>query len=185
VFATGVAVKLFLTDVYDKRKITCIVSCVIAALFLALVFINGGRWEEKYNSPDYIEIKVNSKESTIQQSYSTQYKTVISFTIRNNCLKDIKHIEGRMVFYDGDEEIGASEVSFTSTINSDGSSKMTVEFIGSDEVYQCLYSTPFDSLRIKYKITSVRFENFDIKTFDDGYKTIKTVSRDKQQGWPK
>ena len=175
VFALGVVIRVFETDDTHKRKITCIVGGIVAVLFIISVSVIGNRWEEKYNSPHYIEIEVAGKESTIEYGYSTRYKTIFSFTITNNCLKNIEYIEGKMVFYDGDEEIATSTVNFKSSIDTTQSSKMTVDFTGSDKVYQLLYSTSFDRMKIEYKITTVKFQNNETKTYDDEYKVIKTV----------
>ena len=175
IFALGVVIRVFGTDDTNERKITCIVSGIVAVLFIISVFVIGNSWEEKYNSPDYIEIEVTGKESTIEYGYSTRYKTIFSFTITNNCLKNIEYIEGKMVFYDGDEQIATSTVYFESSIDTTQSSKMTVDFTGSDKVYQILYSTSFDRMKIEYKITTVKFQDNETKTYDDEYKVIKTV----------
>ena len=158
------------------------IGVIIGAIFGIRAIVNGVQAKEQAKieqeaanySISNIDIQVTGKESTIEYGYSTQYKTVISYSITNNCLKDIEYIEGKMVFYNGDEEFGSSTVSFTSSIESTRTAKMTVDFTGNNEVYQALYTTPLNKMKIEYKITSVRFEGNETKTYDEDYKVIHT-----------
>lgn len=181
IFALGVVIRVFGTDDTNGRKITCIVSGIMSVLFIISVFVVGNSWEEKYNSPDYIEIEVTGKESTIEYGYSTRYKTIFSFVITNNCLKNIEYIEGKMLFYDGNKEIATSTVYFKSSIDTTQSSKMTVDFIGSDKIYQLLYSTSFDRMKIEYKITTIKFQDNETKKYDENCKVIKTSEEKKNR----
>ena len=156
----------------ERRKKIIIVALVAIGVIGLIIGIIAK--EHKNYSLDNIEIVVTGKESTIEYGYSTKYKTVISYSITNNCLKDIEYIEGKMVFYNGDEEFGSSTVSFTSSIESTRTAKMTVDFTGNNEVYQSLYTTPLNKMKIEYKITSVRFEGDETKTYDEDYKVIHT-----------
>ena len=151
------------------------IGIILGAIFGIRAIVNNSR-EKEYNnySLDNIEVVVTGKESTIEYGYSTKYKTVISYSITNNCLKDIEYIEGKMVFYNGEEEFGSSTVSFTSSIESTRTVKMTVDFTGNNEVYQALYTTPLNKMKIEYKITSVTFEDNETKTYDEDYKVIHT-----------
>ena len=148
------------------------VGIILGAIFGIRAIVNNSR-EKEYNnySIDNINVVVTGKESTIEYGYSTKYKTVLSFSITNNCLKDIQYFEGKMVFYNGDEEFGSSTVSFTGDMESTRTLNMTVDFTGNNEVYKALYTTPLNKMKIEYKITSVRFED-ETKTYDEAYRVI-------------
>ena len=170
--------------------IISVIAVIIGAFFGVRAIVRAvhakeqARMEREFAnySIENISIQVTDKESTIQHGYySTKYKTVFSFSITNNCLKDIEYIEGKMIFYNGDEEFGSATVSFTSTIDSTRTAKMTVDFIGDSEVYLNLYSTPLSQMKIEYKITSVTFEEDETITYDLDYKVI-CVPKKKDEG---
>ena len=171
----------------ERRKkviiLTLIAIGVIGLIIGIIAIVNNHREREKDNySIDNIEIVVTGKESTIEHGWSTKYVNVFSYSITNNCLKHIEYIEGKMVFFDGEEEIGSSTVYFRSAIDSTRTEKMTVEFSGTDEVYRLLYTTPFDRMKIEYKITAVTFQDNEQKTYDEGYKVIKTAAENADDG---
>ena len=160
--------------------LTIVVSCVIG---ITIIVKSAERKENANYSADNVEIVAIDKKSSIGSStgYAT-YVIVFTYRITNNCRKDIEYIEGNMVFYNGEEKIGNGTVRFKTGVASKDTETVTVEFSGASEVYQLLYSTPFEQMKIEYQVTSITFED-KAKSYDGDYEVIKSVSASATQGY--
>lgn len=178
-----------------KKRVFKWIAIVVISLILVVLIIVAGiifgivalinnateKNEAKY-SLNNVEIVAIDKEASVENSaWSTEYITVFTYRLTNNCLKDIEQIHGNMVFYNGEKEIASSTVRFQSDVASKETKTMTVEFSGTGETYRLLYSVPFEQLRIEYQVTSIIFEDA-VKTYDEDYKVIKQASAGASQG---
>lgn len=170
-FCVGIWLLWRATSEEKKRKIIMTIGVSAVALFLVLGFFINISWRDEQFSSDNIKIWATSKTDSVENGYS--YKTVFSFSIKNKSPHNIRRITGTMVFYDGKEEIGNAQVSFVNTVPSRGGANMSIDFSGSDAVYQRLYSTPFNKLKIGYKITAVDFQNNGTRMYDGAIKAVK------------
>lgn len=157
-------------DAEDKAPNVCaIVYAVIMLIASLIVFPSAGTLTPNFNPANNIEIEATSV--NYSTSYSTYY-TKIYYTIENKGNIEVTGFVGEMRFYDGEEEISFRTVRFTGSYKQGNSYNVSVQFDENNSTP--LYDTPFDDLRITFKVTKMEFaSHYDTFSFDGKVMTIK------------
>lgn len=158
----------------ETARLSTVVVAILSVIFSVIVFTNSAKLEPGFDPPGAISFTVREKEDYIEGS---QYKTVLTFDLKNNGSVQVSYIEGEMRFFDKDTEIDIYTVRFDGTYNSGESYRTTVEFSNYDNGF--LYETAFSDLKITYRITKMEF-NDDYESYEYNGKavTIKQPSGD-------
>lgn len=144
---------------------------ILLIVFSIIGFTNTGKLKKDFDPTTFISIETLKKYGSVSAS---TYTTKLDFNLHNNSDITVSYVYGDMTFYNCETVVSVWHVYFSGTLYSGSDNKFWVEC--KEYNTNDLYSIPYTTLGITYKITSMKFNNeFEEHEYNGKTNVLKTI----------
>lgn len=147
-------------SVQAGKKKAIKIGLIAVAVIIIIVIISNIINAMKY-SPDNVKITVTDK-----------YDATFKLEIENNGILDILDINGILKAYDRNNQLLVECTAYFSTVNLSSDTSVEFDFTIRGDI-DTFRATPLDEMSVSFQITSIIFEGWESKEYDEKEKIIK------------
>lgn len=165
-------------NIKNAKKLVIKIAAVFVAIVALIFVVNKISYARKY-SVNNVAISVVNKEDSNNSAYYDNYLTELTLEIKNKSSQEIREVKGEMkIFNSNDEELLSATTSLGLDVEAGKTVKTILEIDSSvSDNLEEICSLDLENLKITFKITSIIFENYHQKEYDNtNHKVIKKIT---------